>query len=133
MDPDSDIDFIHTITIKIIKQTYSIGIGIVEAGYNLETLIQFCKGYCFFNNGNVCKKVTVLRKADEYTTGDIVSLTLNLKSLSLSYNIIKNNDNEIKKGMLVQEGQILKRKYKWAVAISSKDDCVEIIDIYARN
>ena len=134
MDPGADNNCIHTFKVKIVKNTGVIGIGIVKPGYNMEEAIIYLKGYAYFNDGHYYKNGLGSGKADDYSTGCIVSLTLNLNALSLSYDIIdKENVVESKKGVLYKSGKIDTCKYKWAVSIYQQHDCVEIIDVYSNN
>ena len=129
MDPDSDIDHIHTIKVKILRRTDSILIGIVYRGYKLEDTIISSEGYCFSSDGLCYHGISCRKKDDTYSTGDIVSLTFNVKSLLLSYKIAKKEDNEIKGGIVFDSSRIYKTKYKWAIGIFEHNDSVEIIDI----
>ena len=132
MIPDGDINHIHSIKVRIIKLSSNIQIGIVPNGYALENAIATNKGYSFKRDGICVHRYYIQRMVDEYITGDIVSLTLNLKEMSLSYKIInrKNKDNVTKEGIVFEAGEIDKTEYKWAIVIDRKDDCVEIIDVY---
>ena len=134
MHSNSDTDHIHTIILKIIKHSLGLGIGIVEEGYNFEYPLAFSEGiaFYFFNDGIIRYKMNEIAKIDEYKMGDVVSLTLNLKSLSISYSIF--NDGDIKPrqiGILLKPGEIPKTKYKWGIELDSSGDCVEIIDLYS--
>ena len=134
MDPDVDNNYIHTIKIKIIKKTDEIGIGIVKQEYDMEEVILFNEGYAFFDNGTYYKTGLIEGAVDGYSTGQIVLLKLNLKELSLSYEIIDDiNGTESKKGILYESGTIDKTKYKWAVSVCKPHDCVEIIDVHSKN
>ena len=138
MDPYFDINHIHTIKIKIIKHLSSeMVIGIVGPGYNLNTPISYSNLYKlrWFKDGEFYRNSIQIAKVDDYSAGWIIALTLNLELLSLSYSIYGNNEDNKpqKEGILISKGQITKGKYKWAVEIDGKDDCVEIIDIYSNN
>ena len=134
MDPHSFNNngyYIHTMKVKIIKQTGFIIVGIVDQNHDLNDAIIAQQGYSLVSDGGYYKCTSLKGNADGYSTGDVVSLMLNIKALSLSYSIIKNGDTEEKKGLLFKAGEINKTKYKWAVGIYDKPDSVEIIDIYS--
>ena len=70
------------------------------------------------------------RKVDSFDENDIVSLTLDPKSLCLSYNIIKNKDDHGAKMDTQYVAKNLKKtRYKWVVGIFAHPDCIEIIDV----
>ena len=136
MDPDSTINHIYTIKIKIIKSKGSFRIGIINDhdSYpytNLNMPIQMEeysyneKGYCYFER-------TRQSKGDSYTSGDVVIMTLDLKSLSLSAKVIKttNNGTNEQDKILFKPGEILKAKYKWKVTIHFANDSCEVMEIY---
>ena len=122
-------DDIHTIKLQIMKQTASMAIGIFHGAYFVEQPIKTSQGVAYFNNGKIYHDL-IFDTADEYGTGDIVSVTVNFKSLCLSYSVIKKNQTEEKKEILLDVGEIAADyKYQWAVQIDTKDDCIQIIDI----
>ena len=135
MDPDSYTNPIHTIKMGIIKQfSGAIIIVIVEQDYDSQLSMNFIKGYAFsfYRHGEIYYSWHQVAQLDDYNVGDIISLTLNLKLLSLSYNIFNDGDIEFKEeGVLLPAGAIPKTKYKWAVGINTKGDCVEIVDVYS--
>ena len=92
MNPNSDNNnnHVYTIKVKIIKKSGLIIIGIVDQTYNLYKLTTQLQGYSFASNGEFQKMRHLKGLADKYKKGDIVSLTLDIKALSLSYSIIKN-------------------------------------------
>ena len=128
---------IHTIKIKTIKHfADQIAIGIVEKEYNLKDSMDVCKGYafCLWDDGEILYNAMEIATVNDYSIGDIVCLTLNLKSLSLSYSIFKSGDIESKQqGILLKAGEVSEKKYKWGVGIDTKGDCVEIMDVYSSN
>ena len=133
MVPDCDSGHIHTIKVKIIKLVGCILIGIVPEPYRLDNSILACKGYCIISDGGCyhafTREETII---EEYSTGDVVSLTFDLKSLSLSYQITKNTDGKTKTGIVFGSEKINKTKYKWAIGLFQCNDSVEIIDIYSK-
>ena len=90
--------------------------------------------YYYYSNGQYYKTPSEYGRADKYSTGCIVSLTLDLDALSLSYHVIDEiNDVAPKKGILCKAGKADTCKYKWAVSMYEPHDCVEIIDVYSNN
>ena len=100
--------------------------------------MNFIKGYAFSfysycDSGEIYYKWHEVAKLGDYNVGDIISFTLNLKLLSLSYTIFNYGDIEFKKeGVLLKAGKISKTKYKWAVGINNRGDCVEIVDVHSK-
>ena len=135
---NSDFPNTHTIKLKIVKDTGGIGIGIVSPGYKLESPL---RSYHFRSHGavhhNQGKRIIDKRVKDTFSTGDIVTLTLNSNPISLSYSIIKTGDKEParldvpKKGILFEKFGLSEYTFKWAVEIDERGDCVEIIDIFS--
>ena len=128
MNPNSDNHHTYTIKVKIRKKTGGMIIGIVAQRYDLYGLIRNLQGYSFACNGTYYNRRTYKGRTDKYDAGDIVSLTLNIKALSLSYSILKNEENAARTGILFKAGEIYETKYKWAVGIFLAGDSVEIID-----
>ena len=80
-------------------------------------------------------------KHDAFEKDDIVSLTLDLNQLSLSYDITRDTDTctcsekeekkqENKHGILIKAGELKKLKYKWAFALYQSGLSVTILDVY---
>ena len=133
MVPESDNGHVYTIKVKIIRVQSEIGIGIVREGYTMSNCIVWPTHYTYVNDGEYYDGWSEKGTADKYGAGDIVSLTLNLQSSSLSYDIVNDTDDTSEHGILFKEGEIDKVKYKWAVGMYNEDDCVEIIDVYSNN
>ena len=70
MDADLDLDsrHIHTIKVKIIKQTELIGIGIVQKNYELDSAIFCNKMYFFSNQGAFYEGYSFQGTAPKYST-----------------------------------------------------------------
>ena len=134
-DADADTDHVHTIKLKIINLSLAFSIGILLEGYNLEYPMTWLKGQTLcVSESLITYKMNVIAKLDKYNTGDIISFTLNLKLLSLSYSICNEADIVPKQeGILLTAGTISKAKYKWAVLLDHQGDCVEIIDVYSES
>ena len=113
---DPEIKKIHTVKIKIIRQTGCIGIGIVPVGYRVdEALIYQQGGYNQFNT-------------DFKNNTDIFTATFDCNTLKLSYHLSL-NDGEEKSG-LFRKGSVEKANYfKWAVTMYSKNDVCTIIEV----
>ena len=142
MDCNSYTSNIHTIKIKTIKPPLRIFIGIVSVPYNLEwSMIVKYKGhdqyaFAFYRYGSTYYGTIARTNGNKITLNekDTVSLTLNLKLLSLSYSIFSDGHNVPKKqGILLKAGEIRKAKYKWAVKLDRTGDSVEVIDVYPNN
>ena len=85
MVPDSGGDFIFTLRVKIVKQTDTIVIGIVQQGYKLDdSLLVFHKSYGFANDGNYFHSLSLKGTADAYRANLIRGLvSLNYRLVSL--------------------------------------------------
>ena len=135
MKPESQSMYIHVIKVKIIKKkgwNCPVAIGIVKEGYDVNNAILGNESYWIgsgIRSYNKNKKELTIDRIEE---GDIVSLTLDFKHLSLKYDIINDNkENRTKSGIAIKSGRIDKVKYKWAVWIDQKLDSCQIIDIFS--
>ena len=138
MDPDSDDSHIHTIRVKFIKgqerKASIIAIGIVHDKYYVDRGLFNQKNAYWINSSGQCKgringKFNRYRESftERFGDGDILSLTLDVKALSLSFEIDKGK--YMIKNTLFKAGTIIKTKYKWAISVFYKDDACEILDI----
>ena len=133
MDPAADDKQHHKITLKVIKRGGVMIIGIVEDGYDLDGVFTNSSGYSFMAGSSGYRYLKETPEwepvADNYENQDVVTLTLNFKSLSLAYDIIKSTENAPQSGILYKAEEIRNTRYKWAVAIFQMSDSIEILDI----
>ncbi len=121
----------NTLTLKIIKSSVLSGImiGIVPEKDNntniLNTYIRDYKnGYCYQSQGHVHYNSQKTLDLAKYIENDILSLTMDSKSRSMSY-VIKSMDGSVKKSILWEN--IVDGKYKWAVTLGYVDNSVQIL------
>ena len=113
-----------TLTVKISKQRSHIGIGVVTADCDVNSYLAKCKNsIVYFSDSEIWTKGAKSSNAVKWKEGDIVSLTLDLISGSLLYDI----NNGEKTGKITSEINIV--KCKWAVTLWKKSDSLKIISI----
>ena len=128
---DPEENKIHKLTIKIMKQTGCIGVGVVAAKH-LKTSVPFVHlpgSYSYFNTGmcyNAGRIVHLHETRWEFGKDDIITLTFDTSTMSLMYQKI-GNDGQKRHGNMAKEGSIPKLKYYWAVGIYKKEDSCAII------
>ena len=136
-------DIKSTLKIKVIKlESLWMYVGLVADDrhlYDTHRSIYAMCGYAYQADGRVYynQRIKEKERADEYKTNDTVSVTLEMKSGSMSYIVNNSNETGSKSGKLFGEsslnGSIIEKapnmRYKWAISMSKYGNSCQIINI----